>query len=66
LLEVKSLPPPGCEFALTMYYMELELRIREKRGREMRPASLHVTHFKDYGPGIIHEIYSLGEATRQT
>jgi hypothetical protein len=34
---------------VTMYYMELELHIREKRGREMRPTSLRVTHFKDYG-----------------
>jgi hypothetical protein len=50
---------------VTMYYMELELRIREKRGREMRPTSLRVTHFKDYGPGITHDIYSLSETTRQ-
>jgi hypothetical protein len=34
---------------VTMYYMELELRIREKRGKEMRPTSLRVIHFKDYG-----------------
>jgi hypothetical protein len=46
---------------VTMYYMELELRIREKQGREMQPASLRVTNFKDYGPGITHDIYSLEE-----
>jgi hypothetical protein len=45
--------------------MELELRIREKRGREMRPTFLRVTHFKDYGPGITHDIYSISETTRQ-
>jgi hypothetical protein len=37
---------------VAMYYMDLELRIREKRAREMRSAYPRVTHFKDYGPGI--------------
>ena len=50
---------------VTMYYMELELRIREKRGRELRPVLSRVTHFKDYGPGITHDIYSLSETARQ-
>jgi hypothetical protein len=50
---------------VTVYHMELELCIGEKRGREMRPTSLWVTHFKDYGPGITHDIYSLSETTRQ-
>ena len=31
----------------------------------MRPVISRVTHFKDYGPGIIHDIYCLSEATRQ-
>ena len=49
---------------VTMYYMELELRIKEKRGRELRPVLSRVSHFKDYGLGITHDVYSLSKATR--
>jgi hypothetical protein len=51
---------------VAMYYMNLELRIREKRGSEMRSAQPRVTHFKDYGPSITHDIYSLSDNARQT
>jgi hypothetical protein len=51
---------------VAIYYMYLELRIREKRAREMRSAQPRVTHFKDYGPGITHDIYSLSDSARQT
>jgi hypothetical protein len=51
---------------VAMYYMDLELQIREKRAREMRSAQPRVTHFKDYGPGITHDIYSLSDSARQT
>jgi hypothetical protein len=51
---------------VAMYHMDLELWIREKRAREMRSAQPRVTHFKDYGPGITHDIYSLSDNARQT
>jgi hypothetical protein len=51
---------------VAMYYMDLELRIREKRAREMRSTQPRVTHFKDYGLGITHDIYSLSNNTRHT
>jgi hypothetical protein len=51
---------------VAMYYMDLELRIREKRAREMQTAQSRVTHFKDYGPGITHDINSLSDNARQT
>jgi hypothetical protein len=51
---------------VAMYYMDLELWIREKWIREMRSAQPRVMHFKDYGPGITHDIYSLSDSTKQT
>jgi hypothetical protein len=51
---------------VAMYYMDLELRIKEKRAREMRSVHPRVTHFKDYGPGITYDIYSLSDSARQT
>jgi hypothetical protein len=51
---------------VAMYYMDLELRIREKRAREMRSAQPRVTHFKDYRPGITYDIYSLSNNDRHT
>ena len=50
---------------VTMYYIELELRTRKKKKRELQSVLSRMTHFKDYGPGITHDIYSLSEATRQ-
>jgi hypothetical protein len=32
----------------------------------MRSVQPRVTHFKDYGPGITHDIYSLSDSARQT
>jgi hypothetical protein len=51
---------------VAMYYMDLELQIREKRAREMRSSQPRVTHFKDYGPGITHDIYNLSNNDRYT
>ena len=51
---------------VAMYYMELELQIREKIGRKTEFAQPRVMHFKDYGLGIIYDIYSLSDNSRQT